>query len=305
MDQELPEEKAVSDTSSHGPRPRQRDDLVAFPVADEMVLLPPSGDLVYALNDSGRAVWKLCDGRHTPTDMLRELRAHYEGDDIEVMADLSALLLRFQHLNLIDTAAARMPGEPDSQTSGFGRVTPDRPRVRFLCGIEDNAYFHWQLAILFESMVGKLPSGWDIVIVVCNDGAALSAELVQLLDTYGVFHLTARNHGRSEPIDIAGGGASYSPLNKVEALRAVAGYLDPDDVVCLMDTDIFLHGELQVDLFPRGNALASNWIVAEDRFFGFASEGKGVELQKVLESLGCTTPLKPGGVTVFLTGETV
>ena len=305
MDRELPEEKVVSRSSPHGPRPRQRDGLVAFPVADEMVLLPSSGELVYALNDSGRAVWKLCDGRHTPTDMLRELRNHYDGDDIEVMADLSALLLRFQHLDLIDTAPARIPGEPDGQVSGFESAAPDRPRVRFLCGIEDTAYFHWQLAILFESMVGKLPNGWDIVVVVCNDNAALSKELIHLLDTYGVFHLTGRNHGRSEPIDLAGGGVPYSPLNKVEALRAVAGYVDADDLVCLIDTDLFLYGELQVDLFPRGNAMASNWIVAEEPFFGFAGEGQGVELQKVLESLGCTEPLKPGGVTVFLTGATL
>jgi hypothetical protein len=141
--------------------------------------------------------------------------------------------------------------------------------------------------------------------VVCNDHAALSPELTRLLDVYGVSAITGANHGRSHDIDFSEGRGGYVALNRVEALSAIADYVEADDVVCLMDTDVFLFGEIQPDLFPSDNAMAENEIIGGHPFMGFASQGRGVDLDKLLASMGCDTPLKPGGVTVFLTGATI
>jgi len=56
------------------PRPRRRPGFAAFPVANELVLLSPEGDIAHALNESAAGVWGLCDGGHTPVEMLTALR---------------------------------------------------------------------------------------------------------------------------------------------------------------------------------------------------------------------------------------
>lgn len=288
-------------------RPRRRSGFAAFRVANELVLVPPAGadERTHALNESGALVWNLCDGLHTPLDMLRELRGRYEGEAVAMLADIADVLLQFHGLGLIELAPAA-PGARDGAAAPASAATSARGRrVRFVFGIEDKPYFHWQLAILFESLAGQLRDGWDITVVVCNDHAVLSLELTRLLDVYGVRAIRGTNHAHSLDIDYAGGRGGYAPLNRVEALRAIAGHVEADDVVCLMDTDVFLVGELREDLFPRGNALASNNIVGDRLFMGFGSTESGIDLQKLLGALGCTRELGRGGVTVFLTGATL
>lgn len=287
-------------------RPRRRLEFSAYPVANELVLLSPEGDMAHALNESAAGIWHLCDGRHTPVDMLGELHARYEGEDLKMLADLTAALFRFHHLGLIELTGPTL----DRTNEGPGAVVrAPQPgtglRVRFVFGIEDKPYFHWQLAILFESLVGQLMTGWDITVVVCNDHKSLSRELIQLLDVYGVRALTGDNHAHSHKIDFSAGTGGYVALNRVEALRAIANLVEPDDVICLMDTDLFLYGEMQTDLFPKGNALVSNIIIMDKLFMGRGSEEHGIDLQKLLDSLGCDRTLKRGGVTVFMTGATL
>lgn len=289
---------------SRGQRPVKRPDLKAFTVANELVLLPPGGEQVFALNESGAAIWQLCDGTRGLSDMLGALRSRYAGDDVEVLADVSDALLRLQSLGLVEVAPPP-PGLDITTAVSIAPAVRERPRIRFVFGVEDRDYFRWQLAILLESMVGQLPNDWDVTIVVCNDHNALSPELAHLLKVYGVRWVTGLNHLHSHAIDFSSGTSGYVALNRVEALRAIAAQLEVDDVVCLMDTDLFLYGDLREELFPRGNAMASNWIVRGEPFMGFVGEGRGVDLQKLLGCIGYESPFKAGGVTVFLDGATV
>jgi hypothetical protein len=282
-------------------RPRQRQNLDTYKVADEMVVLPPEGDRIYALNASGRDVFTLCDGGHSLADIIGELRSRFAAEDAVLTADVSAALFDLQALDLVRVA----PRAASIGAVSSAQKVKTRPNVRFVFGIEDRPYFHWQLAILFESLVGQLPDGWDVTVVVCNDGAAFSDELVKVADTYCVRLMTGSSLGDLHSIDFAGGGERYVPLNRVEALNVIRNIVEPDDVVCLMDTDVFLYGELRQDLFPTGNAMARNWIISEEKYFSFATKDKGVSLKKLLEALGCEQEFKPGGVNVFLTGETL
>lgn len=286
-------------------RLRRRADIKAFPVANELVLLPSRGSQAYALNESGAAIWTLCDGAHTLPAIFAELRARYDGADVEMLADVAAALLAFRSFDLIEHGAVPLPGRADASSAAFAPASLDRPRVRFVFGVQDRVYFHWQLAILCESLVGQLPPGWDITVVVCNDHAPLSPELSRLLHVYGVNTLTGADQAKSHDIDFSEGRGGHVALNRVEALNAIAAYVEADDVVCLMDTDIFLYGNLNEDLFPNGNALARNGMIGEQPFMSGVAGGRGIDLTKLLASIGCETPLKPGGVTVFLTGATV
>jgi len=295
------QELAVRAASPAGPRPRQRPGCAAFPVANELVLLSPSGEVAYALNESAAGVWHLCDGQHAPLDMLAALRARYEGRNVDILADITAALFRLHQLDLISVTAPA----PEDQADDPPPRSQGRPRVRFLFGIEDKPYFQWQLGILFESLAAQLEPGWDITVVVCNDHRPLSGRLARLLEVYGARVLTGENHAHSHEIDFSTHQGGYAALNRVEALKAMAAHVAAGDVVCLMDTDLFLYGPLQPQLFPAGNAMAWNDILSDGLFLGRGSTERGIDLQKVLAALGCQRELKRGGVTVFMTGETL
>lgn len=180
-------------------------------------------------------------------------------------------------------------------------------KIKFVIGIDDRVYMRWQLSILLESLHGKLPAGWEVWVVVCNGHEELSADLRRVLETYGARHFTGVNHPRDQNMDFAAGRDAYVPLNRIEAMRVVADHLGPDDLVFLTETDVFLYGDLDAGIFPQRNALFDNWIVRQEIFFtyGGAPEKTGVRLPLLLEAIGCTTPFKPGGVTIFLDPATV
>lgn len=50
-------------------RPRPLAGLVECPVQDELLLYDPRSQRAVALNVSARAIWALCDGRHSAADM--------------------------------------------------------------------------------------------------------------------------------------------------------------------------------------------------------------------------------------------
>lgn len=285
-------------------RPKEKPGLTAYPVADEMVLVPESGGKVYALNPSGKAIWELCDGRHSLADMIASLRGQFSGDDLQMMADLAGALFQFEALDLLERNSLADPRLAESDTVVIAHGGQPGRRLRIVHGIEDSPYFHWQLAIMFESLVGQMPGGWEINVVVCNNHQPISHELSHILATYNVTYFTGESHADNHHIDFAGGGDRYVPLNRVEALNVISHHVAPDDLVCLMDSDIFLFGELQKDLFPHGNAMASNWIVGQQKYFHFSTnDTRGLSLPKLLEALGCEREFKPGGVMVFLTGD--
>lgn len=282
-------EHPVAPTAQQMVRPTKRQGILEVEIRDDLTLLATQADQGITLNVSGRAIWEMCDGQHTINEMFRELSHRFECKDVDLLADLTATLLRFQDLQLIEMS---------------GDEITNRSPVKFVVGIEDYPYFHWQLPILCESL-SRLPSGWELLVVVCNNHAPLSDTLQHIFDTYQVRYVTGSDHPSNENMDFADGGDRYVPINRIEALNVIADHIDEDDMVCLMETDIFLYRELNPSLFPQHNALTPNWLIAEDRFFTERPPSKGVHLPTLLASLGCPNGFKPGGVLVFLTGRTV
>jgi hypothetical protein len=54
-------------------RPRHSTGLVECPVQDELLIYDPRSERVLALNVSARAIWMLCDGRHSAADVAATL----------------------------------------------------------------------------------------------------------------------------------------------------------------------------------------------------------------------------------------
>ncbi len=243
-----------------------------------------------SLNSSARAIRDLHDGGHSIFEIVNALRQRYIADDVELYVDVTTAVVQLRRLGLIGWSAV---------------VSADRAPAKFVMGIEDSTYFQWQLPILFESLIGQLPRGWDIFVVVCNDHRPLSDALLHVFESYGITYFTGVNHPANEAMDFADGGRGYVPINRIEALRVVAPHVRDDDLVFLLDTDNFLYRELDLSIFPRGNALHANELIGHNPFFTHHHGAAGVDLQKLLESLGCPHRLGRGGVAVFLTGRTV
>jgi len=180
-----------------------------------------------------------------------------------------------------------------------------RPPIKFLVGIEDKPYFHWQLPILAESLCNKIPEGWELLVVISNNHAPLSEDLTRILVTYDLTYFTAPNHAATHAIDFSESPKGYLAWNRIQPLAAVAEHVNNDDLVCLMDTDIFLYQDLNLGIFPTGNALGENWHIKKEPFFSSDENPKGIHLQTLLKAIGCSQPFKPGGVFVFLTGKTI
>ncbi|MFZ5867138.1 MAG: PqqD family protein [Thermodesulfobacteriota bacterium] len=77
-------------------------DVVAREIEGEVIIVPlVSGigdmdDELYTLNETGRAVWKLLDGKRTLKEVTEELLGEFEGEEIiqDVLGFVAELLRR-------------------------------------------------------------------------------------------------------------------------------------------------------------------------------------------------------------------
>jgi len=78
------------------------EDIVAREIEGEMIIVPLTagiGDIddeLYTLNETGRAVWKLLDGKKSLRQVAEELSGAYEGAEIaqDVLGFVSELVKR-------------------------------------------------------------------------------------------------------------------------------------------------------------------------------------------------------------------
>lgn len=82
--------------------PKRRRGILECKVRDELLLFAPPEEDAITLNQSGRAIWELCDGQHTVLEMFHALRQRYECSDIELFADLTTTLLQLRDLDLVE-----------------------------------------------------------------------------------------------------------------------------------------------------------------------------------------------------------
>lgn len=285
-----------------GVRPSRSPAVRQFEVGDELVLIAASGgdadtdhgaeNRAMALNASGRKIWDLCDGKRPIGEIANVLSREF---------DVPANVM----LDHVSTAVSALAGQSFLSRESLSDST--RPATVFTIGIEDKPYFWWQIAILLQSFEGKLPFGWRPFIVVCNNNERVSPQLQDLLDAYRVQFTTATNHANTYKIDVGlNGGHCHGGMNKIEALAAVADYVGDEEVIFLLDSDMFLFEALDLDVMPIGCAVAKSYHIEQDLFLSSAGADVkgGIRLQKVLDAIGCERAFKPGGVNIFVTGAT-
>jgi hypothetical protein len=296
---ELPTQKQKNDVQTACPR--HRPEIREFAVKDELILVAPvcAADLLddgdnnraLTLNTSGRAIWQLCDGHRSAEEIVDALSEMFPVDRQEISRQTRDAMSRMSRLGFLD-------GYQKSASSGTNRT--------FVIGVEDKPYFWWQTAIFLESFSGKLPQGWRTLVVVCNSGEPISGDLQAILDRYETDVAQGTNYTRTHKLDIGhDGGQFYSPLNRIEALSVASRNVDDDDIICLLDSDTFIYGEINTEIMPSGCAAARNWHIEDSAFFSTVAKnnGKGLDLRKILEAMGCEQEFQPGGVNVFVTGK--
>ena len=80
----------------------------------ETRVAPPQSTMAFSLQQASRAVWQLCDGQHTVTDIMREVQQTEEGRSLSQPAEVSTLLLRLAELGVIRL--------PETQSGGLDKT---------------------------------------------------------------------------------------------------------------------------------------------------------------------------------------
>jgi hypothetical protein len=284
-----------------GSGPRRSPRVRQFAVGDELVLVMShrQGEIpedvadrqALTLNASGCAIWELCNGNRSPDEIVNVLAERFSVDRSQLFGQVGHALAELSRLEFIED---------------LHQVGPSGTTTTFVIAVEDKPYFWWQTAIFLESFRGKLPAGWRTFVVVCNNGQEISSELRKILERYDTAFAQGTNHANTHRIDIGkNGGECHAALNRVEALSVAGKTVSDKDLICLLDSDIFLYGSLNTEVMPKGCAAARNWHIENEKFFSTVEKnaGQGINLNKLLEAIGCDRPFLPGGVNVFVTGE--
>lgn len=82
-------------------KPRQLNRVKIYDIWDEMVLYAPEREMAYALNSSARAIWELCDGRHTLVEMSQELGQRFGCSAEDLFADVQTTITQLHELGLL------------------------------------------------------------------------------------------------------------------------------------------------------------------------------------------------------------
>jgi hypothetical protein len=81
-------------------KPRKKMD-VAEKIGKGALILDMTGGHLYELNEIGRIVWSLCDGKHSIDDMVKTISNKYDTSDVKIYEDVTSFLKRLADLNLI------------------------------------------------------------------------------------------------------------------------------------------------------------------------------------------------------------
>ncbi len=85
---------------------KKNPNFVARKIADELVLVPIQRQLeninsIYCMNEMGRAIWELMDGRRSLSEIRRELLERYEVPESTLDQDLHTLLEQLLQIKAI------------------------------------------------------------------------------------------------------------------------------------------------------------------------------------------------------------
>jgi hypothetical protein len=112
LNNEVPESAVIfADPNLQCPRHKA---LREHALGDELLLYAPDQAAAFSLNTPARAIWNLCDGRHTLADICRELGSHFECAEGQLLADVRQAIHQLQELGLLEAEGVPPPAAVES-----------------------------------------------------------------------------------------------------------------------------------------------------------------------------------------------
>jgi hypothetical protein len=94
----------IGDSVTLGSRPARVPHVRAHLLGDELLLHAPGLETAHALNPSARAIWDLCDGTRTLSDICDVLAADVGRAGAELASDVRAAVVELARLGMVTIA---------------------------------------------------------------------------------------------------------------------------------------------------------------------------------------------------------
>ena len=85
--------------------PTRRPDLMTRALDDELVIFDQDKGQVHRLNPTAAYVWNCCDGRHTPTEIAKNLADDFDRAQDAVYSDVVQVIDTMSRLGLLSSEA--------------------------------------------------------------------------------------------------------------------------------------------------------------------------------------------------------
>ena len=81
--------------------PKRREGLIERELPEELVLYDPATDWAFLLNRMSAAIWDLCDGQHSTTQIAEQIAMHCGVPVGRVLEDAASTIARFEDKHLL------------------------------------------------------------------------------------------------------------------------------------------------------------------------------------------------------------
>jgi len=81
----------------------KKNQAVAEKIGATTMLFDASAGRLFELNETGRAIWSLCDGSRTVEEIAKAMEAEYGIEPAKAADDTSAFIAKMKELNLIQS----------------------------------------------------------------------------------------------------------------------------------------------------------------------------------------------------------
>ncbi len=87
-------------------RPCRRNGIEEHILLDEIVLYYPEREVAFSLNSSAKAIWELCDGKHTVIEITQKLGSRFGCSREKLLSDVTTAITKLQKLSLLEVKNA-------------------------------------------------------------------------------------------------------------------------------------------------------------------------------------------------------
>lgn len=82
--------------------PRRLDGFKMYNLGDEIVLYSSTQEMTFALNNSAKAIWELCDGQRSVDEICQELDRHFDCAKSQLRSDVVATINKLEHHKILE-----------------------------------------------------------------------------------------------------------------------------------------------------------------------------------------------------------